>query len=233
MIRKVVCWFYAVIFGITTLGGLLILVDPNVTGESGVSDAILTVVCGCITALLIKVAISKPKPSKKQRAAMEAQQAEETRKARIAEVEAVTELPVIPAPAAVVLRPGEVCHYQTPASIVEIKERVVGYSGGSGGVSVRVAKGVTLHSGRSRSTPIRADVAKEYPGIFTMTNQRMIMTGEKCFERPLNKLTSMTPWNGFQGIVLQFGRSSYIVEMNESYWIPKIIGLLNARRLAQ
>lgn len=232
MIRKVVCWVFAVIFGITTLGGILSLTDP-VVSNSGSDMLLFAIIFAAITALFVWLAVKKPKPSKKQRAAMEAQQAEEKRKARIAEVEAVTELPVIVAPVSVVLRPGEVCHYQTPASVVEIKERVVGYSGGSGGVSVRVAKGVTLHSGRSRSTPIRADVAKEYPGFFTMTDQRMIMTGEKGFDHPLTKLTSMTPWNGFQGIILQFGRSSYIVEMDESYWIPKIIDLLNEQRLAQ
>lgn len=232
MIRKIVCWFFAVMFGATTLGGILSLTDPAIS-PSGSDMLSFTIIFAAITALFVWLAIKKPKPSKKQRAAMEAQQAEEARKARIAEVEAVTELPVITAPVSVVLRPGEVCHYQTPASVVEIKERVVGYSGGSGGVSVRVAKGVTLHSGRSRGTPIRADVAKEYPGFFTMTDQRMIMTGEKGFDHPLTKLTSMTPWNGFQGIILQFGRSSYIVEMGESYWIPKIIDLLNEQRLMQ
>ena len=232
MIRKVVCWFFAVIFGITTLGGVLSITDPNAP-TTGSDMVPFTIIFAAITALFVWLAVKKPKPFKKQRATLEAQQAEEKRKARIAEVEAVTELPVIAAPVSVVLRPGEVCHYQTPASIVEIKERVVGYSGGSGGVSVRVAKGVTLHSGRSRGAPIRADVAKEYPGFFTITDQRMIMTGEKGFDHPLTKLTSMTPWNGFQGIILQFGRSSYIVEMDESYWIPKIIDLLNEQRLAQ
>lgn len=232
MIRKVVCWFFVIAFGLTTLSGIISIVDPMLP-SGGTNMIPVTIFLAALTALFVWLAIKKPKPSKKQRAAMEAQQAEEARKARIAEVEAVTELPVIVAPVSVVLRPGEVCHYQTPASVVEIKERVVGYSGGSGGISVRVAKGVTLHSGRSRSTPIRADVAKEYPGFFTMTDQRMIMTGEKGFDHPLTKLTSMTPWNGFQGIILQFGRSSYIVEMDESYWIPKIIDLLNEQRLAQ
>lgn len=147
---------------------------------------------------------------------------------RIAEVSAVTELPVVQdSMAAIILKPGEICHYQAPANTIVIKNQVVGYKGGSSGVSVRVAKGVTLRSGSSRGTPIREDVVTRYPGVFTMTGQRFVMTGEKGFDRQIEKLTAMSPWNGYEGIMLQFGSSSYIIEMDEPYWVPKILDLLN------
>lgn len=230
--KRVVCWILTFICGFLTLVVISMLNDPFISEDSTAfgTTVFFAVVLGIATAMSIKGAVSNPKKAKKKKSQPE----EEIRNARIAEVAAVSVLPVVDSDsvAAILLHPGETCHYQVPASIVEIKEQVVGYSGGNGGVSVRVARGLTLHSGSSRRTPIRADVVKKYPGIFTMTNERMIMTGEKGFEHPLNKLTAMIPWNEFAGIMLQFGRSSYTVEMEESYWIPKIIDLLNEQKLA-
>lgn len=171
------------------------------------------------------------KLSRKKRAQYEKQQRQAFLDVRIDEVASTTVLPIVQnSMAAVILKPGEVCHYQAPANTIVVKNQVVGYKGGSAGVSVRVAKGVTLRSGSSRGTPIRQDVVTRYPGVFTMTNQRFVMTGEKGFGKPIEKLTAMSPWNGYDGIMLQFGSSSYIVEMDEPYWVPKILDLLNANR---
>lgn len=152
--------------------------------------------------------------------------------ARIAEVGAMTELPVLE-PYAIVTHPGELCHYQAAASVLVIKNQVVGHTGGSGGVSVRVAKGLTLHSGRGASQSIRKDVAYTYPGILTITNQRMIMTGEKGFEYPLIKITSMVPYNRYEGITLQFGRSTFTLLLDEPFVIPKILELIGSQSAAQ
>lgn len=150
------------------------------------------------------------------------------RQQRLAEAQAMIELPVIPCPVGLMLKPGERCCYQSAASVLVIKNQVVGHAGGSGGVSVRVAKGVTLHSGRSAGRTIRQDVAYTYPGIFSITDQRFVMTGEKGFEYPLEKLTSILPYNGYEGATLQFGRSSFTLLMDESFWIAKMIDLINA-----
>lgn len=60
-----------------------------------------------------------------------------------------------------------------------------------------------------------------------MTSQRIIMTGEKAFEYPLSKLTTLTPYYQFQGITLQFGKSTHTILMDEPYWVPKIIDLIH------
>ena len=57
------------------------------------------------------------------------------------------------------MRPGEVCHYQTAASVLQVKNEVVGHTSGYRGMSIHVAKGLTLHTGGSRGHAIRADVA--------------------------------------------------------------------------
>lgn len=144
----------------------------------------------------------------------------------IKSVSQVAELPVVSFPEAILLKPGEICHYQSFAKVGIIKNQVTGRTGGYGGVSVRIAKGITLHSGSSGGKSIREDVFYTYPGVFSMTNQRIIMTGEKGFEHPISKLTAIAPYQGKSGITLQFGKATYSLLMPEPYWIPKIIDLL-------
>ena len=220
-IPKIIGGIFCIIVAIGGLSSLLVAHDVADRAVNG----ILTVVFATAAFLLLKDGGEK-KASKKELAALEAQQAEEARRRRIAEVSALTELPVVSHPSGVLLRPGEICHYQTDASVVVMRNQVVGHTGGHSGVSVRVAKGVTLHTAGSRGHSVRADVPYIYPGTFTMTNQRMIMTGEKGFEYPISKLAALTPWNHAEGVIFQFGRSTHIVEMSEPYWIQKILDLL-------
>ena len=155
---------------------------------------------------------------------------EEILQRRIAEVAAMTEVPIVANPYLILLKPGEVCCYQCEASCLVIKNQVIGHTSASQGVSVRVAKGLTLHSGDRRGYSIRGDVSYTYPGLFSMTNQRMVMTGEKGFDFPIEKLTSMTPYGNFDGIVLQFGGASYTLLMLDSFIIPKIFDLLKMEK---
>lgn len=169
---------------------------------------------------------SYKKRMKQENEIREQNQAQAALQASIDRVSAMTTLPVMN-PILVILRPGEICHYQESASVLQVKNEVVGHTSGSTGVSVRVAKGLTLHSGGSRGHAIRQAVSHLHPGLFTITNQRFIMTGEKGFDHPLSKLTAMTPYNGYEGITLQFGRSVYTVIMDEPYIVPKIWDLIN------
>lgn len=159
---------------------------------------------------------------------------EQYKQARIAEIGAMTELPIAQNLAGIILKPGERCCFQTYAATCVIKKETVGRTASSGGVSVRVAKGVTVHSGRTRGVPIKQDIIHTYPGYFTMTDQRFIMTGEKGFDLPIGRLTSLVPYNanGNEGITLQFGEKTYTILMplEDTYFIPKIIDLLNVSK---
>ena len=140
----------------------------------------------------------------------------------------VSELPIVNNPTTIFLDKGEVCHYQTDAAVLIMKNQVVGHTSGSRGVSVRVAKGLTLHTGGSRGHAIRDNVPYTYPGTLSITNKRIIMTGEKAFEKPINKLTALTPY-GHEGCTLQFGNSSYTILMDHPLWVPKILELLGSQ----
>lgn len=224
---KIVSILGAIIFVCAAIGGFTSLGD--ITDEDVRAQTLF------ISALFIVFAIlcifivrweNKQKAKKKQELELQKQKMWETKRARMNEVSALKELPVVSAPMVIVLKDDEVCHYQSSATSLVIKNQVVGRTGGSGGVSIRVAKGVTIHSGRSAGQTIRENVPYYYPGILSVTNQRIIMTGENGFDQPLNKLTALIPYNGFEGITLQFGKSNYTLLMDEPYWIPKIMDLL-------
>ena len=151
----------------------------------------------------------------------------------MASVEAMTQLPVITQPVAVVMRPGEVCHYQTAASVLQVKNEVVGHTSGYRGMSIHVAKGLTLHTGGSRGHAIRADVAHTYPGTFTITSRRVIMTGAKGFDHPISKLTALSLYGDNEGIVIQFGRSTVSILMDAPYWVTKIVSLMRQQKEPQ
>lgn len=190
--------------------------------SEGRSAGIFCILVGCVSAWGVARIGKKTKRAKRDADLMQQ---------RLEYVRNLTELPVVYQPAGILLRPGERCLFQSSASVLLVKDQVVGRTGGGGGVSLRVSKGGSIHSGSDSSRAIRKDVCYTYPGIFSMTDQRMIMTGEKAFEYPLGKLTSCVPYNGYDGIILQFGQKSYTLLMSESFWIPKIIDLLNAEKL--
>lgn len=225
-VKKILLWIIAIFCLLMAIVFFAVRNDPLAAGND---DGNLLLAIAAVFLLLACISGWYAIGIKEKRLGKRQKELEEYRSSRIQELMQMTSLPVVASPVSVILKPGEVCHFQSEACIIQFKEQVVGYTGSSGGVSVRVAKGITLRSGSSRGKPIRGKVAKSFPGIFTMTNQRFVMTGEKGFEYPIEKLTSMEPWNGYDGITLQFGKSMYIVSMEEPYVIPKIFDLLHAQ----
>jgi hypothetical protein len=115
-------------------------------------------------------------------------QREFTRYRLIAEIQAGN-LPEVSVPT-VILQKAEIPHWVEPASLIE--ERVVGrrYVGGSSGMSVRIARGVTYRVGSCRGSLIvdKADVAVSR-GDLVLTSKRVIFRGDKrSFAYRLDKL---------------------------------------------
>ena len=110
----------------------------------------------------------------------------------------------------IILRPGETCHIMEPVHIGRPKNVVTGYSGRSGGASVRIAKGVSLRTGGSQAKPIRETIYEKYVGTFYVTNQRIIVNAQKLgFEKPITNLSSFELYS--DGLNLMFGNSSYLI----------------------
>ena len=73
----------------------------------------------------------------------------------------------------------------------ETKNRVVGRTGGYGGASIRLAKGLSIHTGRTASRPIYGDVHSHFPGKFVMTTHRLVfLNGQKGFDISYDKISS-------------------------------------------
>ena len=117
---------------------------------------------------------------------------------------------------------GEVCHYCAPATFVKTKNVVVGYSGGSSGVSIRLTKGLSYRVGASQATPIRGDVQEKTPGTLTITNKRVIFSAAKgAFDKKITAISSITPHK--DGISFQFGEKQYPLMCKKPMYIYQIV----------
>ena len=131
------------------------------------------------------------------------------------------ELPIVSSPH-LMLSNGEICHYCAPATFVKTKNVVVGYSSGSRGASIRIAKGMSIRIGAHRAQPIRGDVQERTPGILSITNKRVVFSGTKgSFDKKISSLSAVTPYQN--GIAFQFGEKQYPLDSNESKYIYEIL----------
>lgn len=112
------------------------------------------------------------------------------------------------------LKPGEKCYYSSPATYVKTKNVVVGYTGGSRGTSIRVMKGMSIRVGASKSAPVRGDVSERTPGILSITNQRVVFSGNKgSFDKKFSSISAVTPYK--DGITFQFGDKQCPLELKD------------------
>lgn len=112
----------------------------------------------------------------------------------------------------ILLKPGELVRYACLATLFVTKTKSLGRTGGGGGVSFRVAKGVTVRTGGGASKTIYGDVTEKYDGKLFITNFRLVfLHNQKGFEQPMSKLTGLTPYS--DGMELQFGSKTYSLAM--------------------
>lgn len=116
----------------------------------------------------------------------------------------------------------EVCHYSQHATYVKTKNVVVGYSGGSRGTSIRVAKGVSFRVGASKASPVRGDVIEKTDGILSITNKRIVFSANKgAFDKKISALSAITPYQN--GVAFQFGDHQYPLETADAEYILQIV----------
>lgn len=109
-----------------------------------------------------------------------------------------------------ILEEGETAHYYAPAVRSVTKTRVVGHTGGGAGVSVRVAKGVSVRTGGGSSQNVRGDVTDEFTGAVVLTNRRLVFIhNQSGFECRLASVSAVTTAAG--SVLIQAGSKSYQV----------------------
>lgn len=108
----------------------------------------------------------------------------------------------------VILGEGEVGHFCAPARRYITKKKAVGRTGSGGGVSVRVAKGVSLRSGGGASQTVYDDVTDAFGGLVILTNRRIVfMANQNGFECKLSAISAIAPEGDL--LMIQAGSTAY------------------------
>lgn len=106
--------------------------------------------------------------------------------------------------------------YAVPAFSFTEKVKTTGYSGKSAGVSVRVAKGLTVRTGGSGGNLIRQNIKEEFRGDYIITNKRIIFVSEKeGFEYKLNQITAVKLIDS-ESFYIQSGKTIKNIRVNGS-----------------
>jgi hypothetical protein len=113
-------------------------------------------------------------------------------------------------PAQALLKSGEKAYGAVMASLQEVK--TVGFSAGTTGMSVRVAKGLTIRSSGTRGRAVKG-VVNVASGELVITDKRVIFAGDrKSFSILLEDLLNVT--NYTDGFGFNDNRSSYTLITN-------------------
>lgn len=122
----------------------------------------------------------------------------------------------------VILHDDEVCHFCQDAKYRKVKNLVVGHKSTSSGSSAKFFDGFYSHSGSTESRTIRDDVEDYCDGKFTITNKRIIFTGDKwAFDRKIKDLTAINPFSN--ALSLQFGDTPYVILTTNAEYAYKIL----------
>lgn len=123
-------------------------------------------------------------------------------------------------------QPNEILIYAAPASTFVDKEKVIGHTGRTAGVSFRVAKGVSLRTGGFGGQPIRKNIRDFKDGDLLITNKRILFTGkDDRFEILISKLSTIKLLDS-NSFVLQSGKTSKNVYLN-SVLLDYAVGFIN------
>ncbi len=117
----------------------------------------------------------------------------------------------------VIVRAGEQVHFAAPGELLKIQ--TTGYAAGTGGISVRVAKGVTVRSGAIRGGAIK-ELQAIAVGEFALLDKRLVFAGDmKSFEAPYAKLTHVEKVS--DGVIVHVGETAHMIRLLvASYDVP-------------
>lgn len=129
------------------------------------------------------------------------------------------------------LKSGERCYYQGAADRLITTRRVTRYEGGSRGISVKVAKDLTLRGGSSKGVPIREDVIDRFKGEVVITNKRIVFLGNKGFEFNLGQITALDHYA--DAIAFQVKGTRYVIASSDIDYIQIIVDEVMERHKLQ
>lgn len=119
----------------------------------------------------------------------------------------------------------ETCCYMDKAYTFKDKTITTGYTGKHNGVSIRIAKGLSYHTGASGSQAIRQTQRTTYNGILYLTTRRIIYTSQnESFDKTFDKITSIQ--EAKDGLIIQIGSNTYSIVTNTHSEFMKVFELI-------
>ena len=119
------------------------------------------------------------------------------------------------------LTKNEKCHYVERAIRV-IEKRTKHYEGGSQGVSIRIAKGVTYRTGKYKGKPVEDVFYIKTKGLLYVTDKRIVFVSEdQGFEKKLKSLTACFPYTN--AIKFQFGNTTITLMVPDGSIVNQVI----------
>ena len=119
----------------------------------------------------------------------------------------------------------EICCYMDRAYTYDDKIVTTGYNKKNNGVSFRIAKGVSYHTGESNAKAIREIQRSTYSGILYLTNKRVIYTSQnKSFDKHIDKITAIHETK--EGLLIQIGSTTYSILLKTNSEFMKVFNML-------
>lgn len=133
-------------------------------------------------------------------------------------------LPVL-AGVPVILGDGEVAHFFGPARRYITKTKAVGRTGSGSGVSVRVAKGVSVRTGGGSSRTVYDDVTDAFAGQVILTNRRIVfLAKQNGFDCKLDAISAITPEG--DRLMIQAGSKTYRLAVAQQGHFAKVLEMV-------
>ena len=109
--------------------------------------------------------------------------------------------------------------------MIESKRKVVGHTGRTAGLSVRLMKGVTVRTGGYGGNPIYDDVSTTFKGKLAATNERIIFVNQKKgFEVKLSNISLIEPYE--DGVIIQVKTKSYPLLLDEPRYFMELLKMI-------
>lgn len=123
------------------------------------------------------------------------------------------------------LEKGETCCYVEKAYTFTDKTITTGYTGKRNGISFRIAKGISYHTGANGSKAVRETQRTTYEGMLYITTNRVIYTSEKDgFDKTFEKITSIQ--EAKDGLIIQIGSKTYSIIVSTHSEFMKVFNIL-------
>ena len=112
-----------------------------------------------------------------------------------------------------------------PGVPVVLGEGEVGRTGSGGGVSVRVAKGVSLRTGGGASQTVYNDVTDSFVGQVILTNRRVVfLAKQNGFDCKLDAISAITPEG--DRLMIQAGAKTYRLTVERQGHFAKALDMV-------